>query len=519
MGSLRSLLVVLYLLWQPIAAAADGYVYIRKDLQGTRLEVEATEQRALLWQRANGWEIHIQPRFSREPGAAAWVVPFADRPEVSPGSSQLFDDLDFYTSPIFYHYCVWSSADSGGCSGDDDSGSGSSESRGAETHVRVWERGEVGELDYVVLSARDGDSLATWLNDHDFAVPESAVELLDQYNDEGSYFFAARLSPDADPEKPLAPVRFLLPLEKLPSYPLRMTALGVPEGETMELTLWLAFPVIDEYDLYYADPSRSVDAGDGGSVDAGDGAIAEAGDGGSVDAGDGGSADTGDGGSADAGDGGSMDTGEDGSADAGDGSSEPEPFHGYVPASHPFLPLEQGSRDSEEYEDALNAFFEIHPADTMALLTNRVIDGSPNGICYDTYDCCPFTDCNYGYYTEDDFTCVRCLNLNRVGIEPPGELSLQFQWMYSERTYLYRFQARFDARALDRDLTLKPIWRSQRPLVSNVYERSLGRCSGCSNQQASCAASGELQGLPAAMVPLAVAVLLFRRRLRRRRSG
>jgi hypothetical protein len=85
------------------------------------------------------------------------------------------------------------------------------------------------------------------LNDEGFAIPDRAKELLDQYTNDQSYFFAAKLSPDADRDIPLAPVCFRLPGEGPPSYPLRMTALGVPEGETLELTLWIAFPMYNKF--------------------------------------------------------------------------------------------------------------------------------------------------------------------------------------------------------------------------------------------------------------------------------
>jgi len=59
-----------------------------------RLEVRATEQRAILWLRGEYWELHIQPVFPRDAGAAAWVVPFEVQPTVFESSADFFDQLE-----------------------------------------------------------------------------------------------------------------------------------------------------------------------------------------------------------------------------------------------------------------------------------------------------------------------------------------------------------------------------------------------------------------------------------------
>jgi hypothetical protein len=108
--------------------------------------------------------------------------------------------------------------------------------------VIVWEQGKVGDLDYVVLSASGGDKLVDWLNTAGYQLPAGAQAVISDYETEGVYFFIARLAADADPQKPLAPVRFILPGLHPPAYPLRLTALGVSPGQSLDLTLWLIFP-------------------------------------------------------------------------------------------------------------------------------------------------------------------------------------------------------------------------------------------------------------------------------------
>ena len=53
------------------AAWADGMAFY---VTGGSSDVRATAQRALLWLRQGTWELHIQPVFEREAGAAAWVL-------------------------------------------------------------------------------------------------------------------------------------------------------------------------------------------------------------------------------------------------------------------------------------------------------------------------------------------------------------------------------------------------------------------------------------------------------------
>jgi hypothetical protein len=94
----------------------------------------------------------------------------------------------------------------------------------------------------VILSASNGDDLAAWLTAEGYAMPEGFAELLGQYQTEGEYFFVSRLSADADPAVPIDPVRFVLPGMDPPTYPLRLTGLGVPPGQTFDLTVWVVAP-------------------------------------------------------------------------------------------------------------------------------------------------------------------------------------------------------------------------------------------------------------------------------------
>lgn len=226
----------------PSQAKADGMAMLT--ITGAEGSVRATDQRALLWLRDGAWEVHINPIFDREEGAVAWVVPFPVLPQVSESNPVLFEDLELTTSPLFIHYCTPSSyggAD-GGMGADASSGTGN-ENADVETNVKIWDQGEVGELEYVVLSTEQGEDLTFWLEENGYVLPQNGAELIAEFETEGQFFFVARIAETADPNMPISPVRFVLPEMQTPLYPLRLTGMGVQGNEKLSLTLWVAFSI------------------------------------------------------------------------------------------------------------------------------------------------------------------------------------------------------------------------------------------------------------------------------------
>ncbi len=217
-------------------ARADGMTF---RVVGADADVRATAQRAVLWLREGTWELHIQPVFERGAGAAAWVVPFPVRPTVAEGNPDFLDQLEVATSPVFLRLCAEGSSSCLGCGAAD---LGGGQVLDGDAFVQVWERGQVGGLEYVILSAHSGQDLVGWLDAEGFEVPTEAGAVLGELDVEGSFFFAARLGATLDPAVPLTPVRFVLPGLDPPSYPLRLTAAVVPAGQSLELTLWVISP-------------------------------------------------------------------------------------------------------------------------------------------------------------------------------------------------------------------------------------------------------------------------------------
>jgi hypothetical protein len=171
------------------------------------------------------------------------VVPWPTRPTIHPSNADLFDQLELITSPVFLDYCTPADSGGGGCGATDMGGKSNSIDQGtAEGSVTIWERGTVGQLDYVVLSAGDGDDLVGWLETNDYAVSTDAADAITEFETEDQFFFVATLSEDADPALPQDPVRFVLPDLVDGYYPLRLTGLAVAPGDALDLTLWVIAP-------------------------------------------------------------------------------------------------------------------------------------------------------------------------------------------------------------------------------------------------------------------------------------
>jgi hypothetical protein len=232
-------MLVLAAIFLPGHALADGCQFL--DASSVSLEVRATAQRAVLWQRGGVWEVHITPIFERSKAKAAWVVPFPVLPTVKESSADFFNQLEILTAPMFIEACV----PSGGCeAGGGGDGSGGSAGRG---QVDIWEQGTVGELDYVILTAQHQVYIVNWLKANNYHVTALAETSLKKFEAQGTFFFAAKISETADPAKPVTPVRFILPELREPKYPLVLTGLGVPEGASLELSIWVISPANSYY--------------------------------------------------------------------------------------------------------------------------------------------------------------------------------------------------------------------------------------------------------------------------------
>ena len=161
----------------------------------------------------------------------AVVVPVPEIPgpdDVNVIDPEVFERLDGYSEPRLVSYeCddffgdQYDADSSGG--GDD----GGEEDTGSVVDVEA--RYIVGEYEIVILSATESGALVEWLQASGYAVADASAALLQEYIDGGSYFFAAKVGPDAEIESgdTLSPLQFSYESETW-ALPVRLGTLNSP---------------------------------------------------------------------------------------------------------------------------------------------------------------------------------------------------------------------------------------------------------------------------------------------------
>jgi hypothetical protein len=151
-----------------------------------------------------------------------------------------------YTCDDFHdHYYPWSP--SLGCGGPDyalESASGGyyyDTGGSSDDTVNVEAEFEVGEYEIVVLSAEESDGLLNWLANNGYAIAPEAEEILQDYIDSGSYFFAAKVDLAENlGETTLSPLQFSYDSEVF-SLPIRLGTVNSPGEQDLiiyALTDW-----------------------------------------------------------------------------------------------------------------------------------------------------------------------------------------------------------------------------------------------------------------------------------------
>jgi hypothetical protein len=151
----------------------------------------------------------------------------------------LFATLDQYSGPRLVAYScdeLYPETSSGGGLGcrdyammQDSAESGYDSDDTEYSDVAVEARFVVGEYEIVVLSAEESASLLGWLNDSGYAVSADAGNMMQEYLDAGSYFFAAKVNTDLIPEgqEKLSPLRFSYESEVF-ALPIRLGTVNSP---------------------------------------------------------------------------------------------------------------------------------------------------------------------------------------------------------------------------------------------------------------------------------------------------
>jgi len=140
--------------------------------------------------------------FKGDPKEFAVVIPVPtpiERGQIHIGDKKVIDHLDAYTSPRLVEYF-----DGSPCqlalmerrmSGDTAMPASKALRLRAETlGVTVQAQYTVGEYDIVVLSAKQGQGLETWLKENGYRLPKGAAEVLGSYIKQKMHFFVARVN-------------------------------------------------------------------------------------------------------------------------------------------------------------------------------------------------------------------------------------------------------------------------------------------------------------------------------------
>jgi hypothetical protein len=140
--------------------------------------------------------------FKGDPKEFAVVVPvptLIERGQINVGDKKVIDHLDAYTSPRLVEYY-----DDGPCrirtmqemarSAPASSSLKSADARADVLGVTIQAQYTVGEYDIVILSAKQGEGLETWLKENGYRLPKGAAEVLGSYIKQKMHFFVARVN-------------------------------------------------------------------------------------------------------------------------------------------------------------------------------------------------------------------------------------------------------------------------------------------------------------------------------------
>jgi hypothetical protein len=203
--------VLLTLLSAPAQACGCG-AYIPRE--GT---ANVAEERAVLRWDGTTEEIVMQFGVQGSSSEAAWIMPVPAPASVKLGDARIFDALQEWTKPRVQRRLDWTFL-----------GAGQGDATGGVVPggVSVLERQTVGLFDVATLAATDASALDGWLDSNGFQFPQGMDEALRPYVDQGWYYVAVRLAPDAGDAAlggELDPLWIAFPSTEL-IYPMRLSA-------------------------------------------------------------------------------------------------------------------------------------------------------------------------------------------------------------------------------------------------------------------------------------------------------
>ncbi len=162
----------------PLSALADGMI-----MPPEHYWMYETSQEAVILYDEGIETMVVSVGFQGDAEDFAWVIPVPNRPEVTKGSEELFISLEQLTGSRYYRSLPMHSLDT--------------QAIGAAEGVTVVETKQIDYYDVTVLSSTNKDALVDWLNEHEYAFPESASYILNSYIENGWYYVAMRINPES----------------------------------------------------------------------------------------------------------------------------------------------------------------------------------------------------------------------------------------------------------------------------------------------------------------------------------
>jgi hypothetical protein len=140
--------------------------------------------------------------FKGDPKEFAVVIPvptLIERGQINVGDKKVIDHLDAYTSPRLVEYydgspCVLALMERRMARDAALPAAQSSLGRAEALGVTVQAQYTVGEYDIVILSAKQGEGLETWLKENGYRLPRGASEVLGSYIKQKMHFFVAKVN-------------------------------------------------------------------------------------------------------------------------------------------------------------------------------------------------------------------------------------------------------------------------------------------------------------------------------------
>lgn len=171
-------LVVLVLIRPPDVALADGCFVFKWD---KKIDINEPTQKAIIVHDAGREEMLLQVKYEGPLEEFGWLIPTPSLPKVEKGSMEPFYELSQLTQKRFGTPQAHATRGMLNAAGE-----------GHEA-VKVIEIKTVGAYEVAVLSAQESGSLARWLQEHDYSLPEGKSEIIDEYVRRGWYFIAAKI--------------------------------------------------------------------------------------------------------------------------------------------------------------------------------------------------------------------------------------------------------------------------------------------------------------------------------------